>query len=1266
MFVTSLRNEIVQKLWIYWITVFFRKYKKSFFYSLSIFLLWNFIKLLFATVIKFTYFCLSYQYIHIIVSSFGLTLLSLYIFYVLSNILGLILFFVFLFICGLYFSLSKFIYFLILVKNLVLCTINIFFYFSESLCLLPLFIEKYFFKNLFLFYCRISSFIFTIFINLLKPLGLLPLLPLILDISNEYQKFIRILYYTIIDKIIRFVLFLKLELDGLRLKNIIKKKIKRLVMILVKNSFYLRIILSKRKSFQPSYWPIPLVSFILNNKNWYKCFFVISKEKKEHKLVLFDWFLTNDLNKDNFINSEKEKKLTTINTYFFKNKQLQKKEFQCTNFSTRSIKNYNNTLQYASYNAKNSFHHNYLINNITWQYFVYKNNINYISKENQKNKLFHWLFQGPYRFIFENNNSFMLIGSPEITGYPFLSSIVEAINIPLIYLSCKDLLYISSNKERNLLYSSNYAFQFKVALSLDMAKELSPSILFLDDIDSFYEESSFLFKNNNLREETLDNFEFETNNKNSLSKSQEKKEFFLDCQVTNSNVYNNKNFSFQDNNKVQDLRFRINEFKSHSLTRLSGSTYSYRFLFNWLRELNYQEINKNIFLLIYSKLPKKLDPTFFFYVKQVFYIKSLDLSIYDDSFKIFNYKKKDIFNYSFVNLSIKNNLLKKIINFINDSKFENFWWIKNNLLLNSILNFHNLFIFYNKFYILNDSVLDLQLIPKNSKNCYANLDLSFFIRWEEIYYILGRITLENNLLIYSPTFLLFLYNNEYELKNYYLSSLYIESSSSEPLVLQFNVMVQIIKSLSGLVSRDLFLLRLQKNNPWTFNYGTSRASEDLCLIYHLFQAIMFQCYNIRTFSDNNTKIKNSISSSIETRNLLYMFEKNNQIEIRDWLFRYPLKTKSNYMRRTAPFSLTYTSTIWTIIRRNMNGIQKRISYFHPYSNYRHKYYSLLPISSFTSLEAPKESEARKCIPERFYLANNSTDFFRIPSLKEKRISSSTSKRKYRYSKYEFETLVFRKGDNNKKSTQFIFNENSLSLNKIWNKYEDGIRWLLNPQKTILPNFSQVALWRDLDYMLKLYLIYMIKRMEKIDFFLPVHLSMMGPLRFYAGYTYMDPKKILQFRDNEDVSKIIEKSDPITPFCSEKPSEELWFGLNEKIIRVLSLTLHPYFQRPLLYLSMMRIWGHLISPPSSFSKAISSHSILYSIPSYARDEQFDLYGLTKIDSVIYSLIFDSYNYLFYHFLNHMKIFDIIINKLVKSNCISKEEIENILQKIVFFS
>jgi hypothetical protein len=1269
MFVTSFKNEIVQKLWIYWITVFFRKHKKPFFYSFSTLLLWNFIELLLKIIIKLFYFYFFYHDFQIIVASIGLTLLSLYIFYLFLRIWELIIFFLFFVIFFSYCFLHKIVYVLFLIKDPILYSIKIFLSFSNSLLLLPSYSVKYLSKYLISCYLSISDFILAIFLILLKPLGMLPLLPLVLDLSNEYQKIIRIIYYTIANKLIRLILFFKSKLDSLKLKSRINKKVKRLIIQFFNNLLFLRIIIPTRKEFEPTYWPIPLFSSIFKNKNWYKILFLITKRREERRVFSFNSFLINQnvfgFNRYSFINSQNV--FIKIKNNLLSNQEFLNNQLKNINISIQNRNNYHSLKD--AYYYRNT---NYLIYNIRWFSFIYDNNINinFFKQKNKKKILFNWLFKGLYKSIFENNKSSIVIGSPEISGYPFLTTIIEATKIPLIYLSCKDLLYIcNKSNETNLFNTSNYIFESKFALSIDMVKELSPCIFFLNDVDFFDEASYLLSKNRAPRESILENFKFDMNNQDQifLSKSQETKQTKFAFQAPDSNnIICCKDLNLKNrNNKLESLKFKISQFKSHYKSSIQNETYSYKLILNWIKELHYEKSNKNIFLLIYSKLPKKLDPTLFFHIKKVFYIRNLDPSMYCNSFKVLPYRENNIFKNSSSNLNTKNQLFKIIIDLINHSKFQNFWWTSNNLFLKSILKFQHLF--YKKLDILNNSLSYLIRTEKSSKkslkNLYRTLNFSFFVRWEEIYYILGRITLDYNLVAYSPTFILFMNNIDYESINYSLSTLYIESSSSEPLILEFSIIAQVIKSLSGLVARDLCFLRLKQRNTLILNSGSYRINEDLSLVYHLFQGIIFECFNTGTFLDKNKENKKIISSSTKTRSLIYMFEKNDQKWMRDWLFKYPIKTKSNYIRRTAPFSLSYRSTIWTTIRRSIEGMKTDIAYFHPYSNYKHRQFSLLPISSFVYSEASKESEARKCISERLYLANNSTDYFGVPPLKQKKVTSLSSKRKCLEN--EFQTLVSIKTDN-EKLTKFIFNEDFLSLHTIWNKYEDGINWLLNSNKNALDNYFQIALWRDLEYMLKLYVIYMIRRMEKIDFFFPVHLSMMGPLRFYAGYTYMDPKKILRFKNDQDMSKIIQESDPIPPFSWEKPSEELWFGLNEKIIRVLSLTLHPYFQRPLLYLSMMRIWGHVVSPPSSLSKAISSHSVLHLIPSYIHDEKFYLNGINKIEPLLYSLVFDSYDYLFYSFLNEIKVLDKIIKEIYKSHYISKEQLEDIISKIIIFS
>nr|QXT44745.1 cell division protein [Nitellopsis obtusa] len=1266
MFLTSFRNQIVQKLWIHWITVFFRKYKKVFFYSLPIFLLWNLIELILKIIVKLLYFCFFYQYLQIIVPCIGLALLSLYIFHLLSRILKLITSFIVFFHICFYYSYSKFIHFIFGLRNFFFHSIYQIICFSESLFLLPSFIKNYLINSFFHSYCNFLSCILGTFLILLKPLGFLPLLPFILDINNEYQRVIRILYYTIIHKTIRAILFFKLQLDNFQLKDFTQTNIKRLFIKSINIFFFIRLTFQKVESYEPSCWPIPLLSFIFKKRNWYQNLFIVINRK--NKIFPFYWFLNyhNDLYFSKCVKSKKRDQFDHIDSKLIYNKEFISKKFQYTQ------KNYN-SVQYSTYNNKN-----YLIDCIQWLSFLGNTNIHhFLTQQTKKNSLFNWVFQGPYRSFFENNNSLMIISSPEMSGYPFLNIIVEATSIPLIYLSCKDLFSLC-NKENNLIDLSNYPCEFKFALFVDMAQELSPCILFLDDAD-FLDKAIYISSQNRIQtENSLEKYELDNNYQNRTNKIQNNEDCSLDYEIIkHTSIQNSEYLNFQDFNKrfryvdnqFKSFNFKISEFQLSCKSTFCDLIYSYQLFFNRIRELCYEERRKNIFFLIYSKVPRRLDPKFFFYIKQIFYIKNFDPSIYCTSFKILTYTKKNTYqNNSF---SIEDKTFLRIIDFINDLKFQNIWWTNNKLILKSLSEFP--YLFSKKFSISNDYFLEFVLTGKTlSGKTLSNIEKSNYsgssslVRWEEIYYILGRITVENHLLVYPSAFLLLFYNIEHE-SNYYLSRFYIESSSSEPIILELSIMAQVMKCLSGLATRDLFILRFNKRNPWIFNYETYRVNEDLSLVYHLFQSILFQCYNTEIFFNNtNKEINKTLLPLTKSKNLLYMFEKKNQMAMRDWLFEYPIKTKSNSIRRTAPFSLIYTSTIWTIIRKSMNeNVEMTIPSFHPYSNYRHKYFSLLPTSFFLLIEAPEESEFRKCIPERLHLTNNYTDFLSVSFSHPIERNPLFSKRKSKSKKDQFQALLSIKGDNSQKLVKLPFREDSLSLNTIWNKYEDGIQWLLNSKRPTLQNHYQVALWRDLEYMLRLYVTYMIRRMEKIDFFFPAHLSMMVPLRFYAGYSYIDPKTIFKFRKNDDISKIIKDSDQITPFSLEKPSEELWFGLNEKIIRVLSLTLYPYFQRPLLYLSMMRIWGHVISPPSLLSKAISSHAILHLIPSYIHGKRFDFYSINKIDSLIYSLVFDSYNYVFHRFLKNIPIFDQIINELFMCNDISQEKIKNFLNKFILF-
>lgn len=1264
MFLTSFRNQIVQKLWIHWITIFFRKYKKAFFYSLPILLLWNLIELIFKIFVKLFYFCFFYKYLQIIVPCIGLALISLYIFYLVAKMTKFITFSLFFDICFYNFW-SKFIHSIFGLKKKLFEFIYQIISFSEYLLLLPSFIEKFLFTILFYLYSLFLSCIVGIFLFLLKPLGFFPLLPFILDINNEYQRVIRILYYTITDKTIRFLLLFKLELDNFRFNHLTQNNIKKLLIKSINLFFLIRVTFQKIKTYKPSYWPIPLVSFLIFKKtNWSQNLSITINSKKT--ISPFYWLANYhnrfDLSHYSLINSNNQ--FSNIhNKLLQKNAKLTRKRFEYIESSSRSLQDsIDNTT-------------NFLIDGLRWLSFFSNTKIHhFITQKIKKYSLFNWFLEGPYRSVFDHSNSLMVIGSPAMSGYPFLNVIVEASYMPLIYLSCKDLFSLYNKENRNLSYQSS---QSKFALFVDMAKELSPCILFLDDADSLH-KNIYRFSENIIRTENiLDSYEFHGNHENILNQNKNRQDSSLDSEILKStNIQNFESFNFQDlnqqfryvDNKLESLNLKISEFELSCKSTFCNSIYSYEFFFNWIKELCYKEYNQHIFFLIYSKVPRKLDPGLFFYIKQILYIKNLDPSISDNSFQLLTCAN----SYQNDSFRIRKKTFTRTVNLINDLKFSNTWWTKNNLILNSLSEFPSLF--YTKVHISNEYFMQLLLTQNKSfkmKNIYQshNYDSSVFIRWEEIYYILGRITVENHLLIYPSNFLVFLYNLENQ-SNYYLSRLYIESSSSEPLILELSIMAQVIKCLSGLVTRDLFILRFKKRNPWIFNYGTYRANEDLSLVYHLFQCILFQCYNTEIFVDNNNQeINKTVFTFMKSRNLIYMFEKRNKMAMRDWLFQYPLKTQSDSIRRTAPFSLIYTSTIWTLIRKSMENVQMEIGSFHPYSNYRHKYFSLLPSPSFFNLEVPQESEARKCIPERLHLTNNYTDFLGMSFFKPIERNPMLSKTKWKSKKHQSQVLLSIKGEENiQKLIKLPFREDSLSLHTIWNKYEDGIQWLLNSQSTTLQNHSQVSLWRDLEYMLRLYVTYMIRRMEKIDFFFPAHLSMMAPLRFYAGYNYIDPKTIFKFRKNEDISKIMKNSDQIQPFSLDKPSEELWFGLNEKIIRVLSLTLYPYFQRPLLYLSMMRIWGHVISPPSLLSKAISSHAILHLIPSYIHGKRFDLYSVNKIDSLIYSLVFDSYNYVFNRCftLQNRIIFDQIINEIfVCKNDISKQKIQNLLNGIILF-
>nr|BAT70093.2 hypothetical protein Ycf2 [Takakia lepidozioides] len=154
---------------------------------------------------------------------------------------------------------------------------------------------------------------------------------------------------------------------------------------------------------------------------------------------------------------------------------------------------------------------------------------------------------------------------------------------------------------------------------------------------------------------------------------------------------------------------------------------------------------------------------------------------------------------------------------------------------------------------------------------YTDNEMGFGQNFGILFYKVGKAVIQNILIKNYHRNPLYIGNDLWRKKKYYLSKCYLESSIFEPAIKEFTILPHVLGCLAGSAARDSWFISGDKPDNWI---SLDRyAEDDSHLAYGILESLLVEFPWLEISRRNNIDKKKELTLQFQTRNPLHMIQK---------------------------------------------------------------------------------------------------------------------------------------------------------------------------------------------------------------------------------------------------------------------------------------------------------------------------------------------------------------------------------------------------------
>nr|YP_009041032.1 Ycf2 [Tetraphis pellucida]AIB08520.1 Ycf2 [Tetraphis pellucida] len=173
--------------------------------------------------------------------------------------------------------------------------------------------------------------------------------------------------------------------------------------------------------------------------------------------------------------------------------------------------------------------------------------------------------------------------------------------------------------------------------------------------------------------------------------------------------------------------------------------------------------------------------------------------------------------------------------------------------------------------IIYKNTIKLAFHKQTLGSTYINNKINFTQNYGILFYKVGKVIIQNIFIKNYSRNPLYIGNDLWKKKFYYLSKWYLEPSIIESTIKEFTILPHILGCLAGLAARDSWFIL--KNKPDNFISLDRYAENDFYLACGILESLLIEFPWLETFNKNNIDKEMKLSVQFQTKNPLYMIKK---------------------------------------------------------------------------------------------------------------------------------------------------------------------------------------------------------------------------------------------------------------------------------------------------------------------------------------------------------------------------------------------------------